>query len=158
MVHKLALLSMSSLSPITSVIRWLLVVVGCAVLATAQPMSAANEAESPTRTPETILYPKGTTTAPSTSLPVETNQNWILVMAFLLALGGAWVLIQRRRGVNVTGSASKKLAIEETRALGNRQYLVVASYEGQKFLVGVTPGQIQMLAPLVAHEPEIDVP
>ena len=38
--------------------------------------------------------------------------------------------------------------VEETRALGNRQYLVVASYEGKKFLLGVCPGQINLLSPL----------
>jgi flagellar protein FliO/FliZ len=42
----------------------------------------------------------------------------------------------------------RSLAIDETRSLGNRQYLVVASYEGKKFLIGVCPGRIDMLSSL----------
>jgi flagellar protein FliO/FliZ len=48
-----------------------------------------------------------------------------------------------------------KLQIEETRSLGNRQYLVVAVYEGQKLLLGVTPGQIQLLTPLSSGEDKL---
>jgi flagellar protein FliO/FliZ len=42
----------------------------------------------------------------------------------------------------------RALAVDETRSLGNRQYLVVASYEGKKFLLGVCPGRIEMLSAL----------
>ncbi len=145
---------MISLSPFTSVIRWLLVVVGCAVLATAQPMSAEEATPTPTgaRTADTILYPRGNAATADESLSVERSQNWVLICAVLLALGGVWVLVQKRRGALPMKSADKRLVVEETRSLGNRQFLVVADYEGQKFLLGVTPGQIQMLAPLLPKD------
>jgi flagellar protein FliO/FliZ len=77
----------------------------------------------------------------------------LLVVALLLAAGGVWLLLRRRAGPGfLAGRSAHKLQIEETRSLGNRQYLVVAVYEEQKLLLGVTPGQIQLLTPLSTGE------
>jgi flagellar protein FliO/FliZ len=70
-----------------------------------------------------------------------------LVVALLLAAAGGWVL-WRQHTNRVAGRDGRLLAVDETRALGNRQYLVVASYDGKKFLLGVCPGRIEMLSPL----------
>jgi flagellar protein FliO/FliZ len=70
-----------------------------------------------------------------------------LVFGVILAGAGGWMVWRNRRGVPV-GRDLRALAIDETRSLGNRQYLVVASYEGKKFLIGVCPGRIDMLSPL----------
>ena len=70
-----------------------------------------------------------------------------LVFGLLLAGAGGWIVWRKCRGVPV-GRDLRSLAIDETRSLGNRQYLVVASYEGKKFLIGVCPGRIDMLSPL----------
>lgn len=70
-----------------------------------------------------------------------------LVLAVLLAAVGTWMIWRNRRGAVGTRD-SRNLAVEETRSLGNRQYLVVASFEGRRFLLGVCPGRIDMLAPL----------
>ncbi len=70
-----------------------------------------------------------------------------LVFGVLLAGAGGWMVWRNRRGVPV-GRDVRALAIDETRSLGNRQFLVVASYEGKKFLIGVCPGRIDMLSPL----------
>ncbi len=148
---------------LTSVTRWLLVVIGCAVLATAQPMSAAADEKTPAappasveaskaappRGPEEIIHPSKS--ADTRVLQPSTRSgsgSLALVVALLLAAGGAWVLVQRRQGGPLANRSEKKLHVAETRPLGNRQYLVVADYEGQRFLLGVTPGQIQMLTPL----------
>lgn len=142
---------------ISGVLRRLLMVIGCVVLATAQPMStfAASAAESP-RAPDTVIFPKGSPEAPAvpaTRPDSGSGGNLVLALAFLLALGGAWLLFKRRTG-GVGGflanRAERKLQIAETRSLGNRQYLVVAEYEGKKLLLGVTPGQIQLLTELPA--------
>jgi flagellar protein FliO/FliZ len=144
--------------PFTSVTRWLLVVIGCVVLATAQPMSAADEKASADAkaTPiplsgDTIIYPKGAEKSgePTVTRKDDSGRGYILVLAVLMAGAGAWVLFQRRKGgLAAISRGTRKLQIEETRNLGNRQYLVVAEYEGQKFLLGVAPGQIQMLSAL----------
>jgi flagellar protein FliO/FliZ len=70
-----------------------------------------------------------------------------LVVGLVLAGVGGWMVWRNRRGVPVARDL-RSLAIDETRSLGNRQYLVVASYEGKKFLIGVCPGRIDMLSPL----------
>lgn len=72
----------------------------------------------------------------------------------LLAGAGAW-LLWRGRGRNVLGGprAARNLQVEETRGLGGRQYLVVASYRDQKFLLGVCPGRIDLLSPLADDAP-----
>ncbi len=71
----------------------------------------------------------------------------VLGIALLFAGTGAWLLWRRR---NPLGSAApmRRLAIAETKSLGNRQYLVVASYEEKKYLLGVCPGRIDLLTPL----------
>jgi len=139
--------------PLTSVTRWLLVVIGCAILAMAQPMSAAPEdANVPASKPaDLIIYPKGSS---EKSEPVRnesdrgSSRSAVMVVAIILAAAGGWVLVQRRRGAPLVSRGTRKLQLEETRPLGNRQYLVVANYDGRKFLLGVTTGQIQMLAQL----------
>jgi flagellar protein FliO/FliZ len=70
-----------------------------------------------------------------------------LVGALLLACAGAWLLMRGRK-ISLPGRTARKLAIDETRSLGSRQYLVVASYEGRKLLLGVCPGRIDLLTPL----------
>jgi flagellar protein FliO/FliZ len=71
----------------------------------------------------------------------------VLVVALLLAGAGGW-LFWRGRAVPTGTMSARKLAIAETKSLGNRQYLVVASYEDKKFLLSVCPGKIELLTPL----------
>ncbi len=162
---------------ITSVTRWLLVVVGCAVLATAQPMSAASAADSATpksapdstdakpssdlsaetksaekpASPDTVIFPRNSPERPASSAaPAKSSGPSVLLVltALALAAAGVWVLVQRRQGVSIAARGQRKLQIEETRPLGGRQYLVVANYDGKKFLLGITPGRINLLTPL----------
>jgi flagellar protein FliO/FliZ len=76
-----------------------------------------------------------------------------LVLGLILAVAGGWLLWRQRRGT-VPGRELRSLAIDETRSLGNRQFLVVASYEGRKFLLGVCPGRIDMLTSLDGAAPK----
>lgn len=147
--------------PFTDALRRLPMVIGCVVLATAQPMSAFAEPAAPEPAPDTVIYPKGSPErqADASDAAHKTGGpgNTWLAVALLGALVGGWLVIKRRAagGAGILGNRSThKLQIDETRSLGNRQYLVVASYDGRKFLLGVTPGQIQMLAPLTEKAPE----
>ena len=105
------------------------------------------------RSDDTVLYPKGSKDRPESSPADEERggSSMMLVGAFLLAMAGGW-LVLRRRGVPLSKVLSAKpnrlIQVEETKSLGNRQYLVVAGCEGRRFLLGVTQGNIQLLAPL----------
>jgi flagellar protein FliO/FliZ len=92
-----------------------------------------------------ILYPGKT--APTAAPATGAVGNLTLVCGLALAAVGGW-LVWRGRQRGLRASDSRTLAISETRALGNRQYLVVACFENKKFLLGVCPERIAMLAPL----------
>ena len=70
-----------------------------------------------------------------------------VVGVLLLGGTGAWLLLRGRK-INLPGRTPRRLVIDETKSLGSRQYLVVASYEGKKLLLGVCPGRIDLLTPL----------
>ncbi|MBL9186459.1 MAG: flagellar biosynthetic protein FliO [Opitutaceae bacterium] len=94
-----------------------------------------------------VIYP-GTSRAEAPAQAATGSVNTItLVLGLALAGVGGWLVWRNRRGVPV-GREARLLNVEETRSLGNRQYLVVASYEDRKFLIGVCPGRIDMLSPL----------
>lgn len=121
-------------------------------------MSAADSAPAPEkRTADTIIYPKASADPAKSAVGRSDDSgrsSLILVVALLLAGAGGWMLFQRRKAGILGGRAARKLQIDETRPLGNRQYLVVADYEGKKFLLGVTPGRIEMLTPLDTKAPQ----
>jgi flagellar protein FliO/FliZ len=71
----------------------------------------------------------------------------VLLVALLLAGAGGW-LFWRGRAAPAGTVGTRKLAIAETKSLGNRQYLVVAAYEDKKFLLSVCPGKIELLTSL----------
>jgi flagellar protein FliO/FliZ len=61
----------------------------------------------------------------------------------------------RAGGMNQFSRVPRQLAVEETRSLGNRQFLVVASYQDKKFLIGVCPGRIDLLSALNSSSPAV---
>ena len=158
----------------TSVTRWLLVVAGCtglepvqsalaadpepaapAIVSTEAAATATNEFGETSSSPaavrggDTVLYPSdgddrvlGSAAAPADQL----STGWVLA-GVLLVGAGVWLWLQRGRMQGRIG-AEKLIGIEETRSLGNRQFLVVASCDGRRFLLGVSPGRINTLADL----------
>lgn len=90
----------------------------------------------------------------------EGGSQWsVIVVLLVLMIGGlvaAWLFLQR--GGIPRRKTSGQLNLLETRVLGGRQYLVVAEYGRQKFLLGVCPGRIDYLCTLAEdqQEPEGD--
>jgi len=96
-----------------------------------------------------IIFPSGSEKSGMPSAISSSGSfNFITILALLIiAAVGAWMFI-RNRGNPGAGRDLRALSIDETRSLGNKQFLVVASYEDKKFLLGVCPGRIDLLAPL----------
>ncbi len=86
--------------------------------------------------------------------PASSSGTLTFVAVIALGCAGGWMLWRGRSGTlaGLRGGvrAPRNLVVEETRSLGNRQYLVVASYQDKKFLLGVCQGRIDLLSPL--HE------
>ncbi len=101
-----------------------------------------------------IIFPGASSTANSPATGGGLGLVTLLVGVALAGVG-AWLIWRNRTGAPLSRDA-RQLSIQETRSLGNRQYLVVASYEDKKFLLGVTPGRIEMLTPLAASADDED--
>ena len=94
------------------------------------------------------VYSPGSLSAPVSPIHGDPGMGAVTVIGtLLLACAGAWLLLKGRK-LPFPGRVAKKLSIDETRSLGSRQYLVVASYEGKKMLLGVCPGRIDLLTAL----------
>jgi flagellar biogenesis protein FliO len=85
-------------------------------------------------------------------------QAFGFLVAFLLLLCAGFLLFYRGpglwSGLRMGARGTRKLQVEETRALGQRQFLAVVEYEGKRLLLGVSPGRIDYLCPLEGAEAE----
>ena len=101
------------------------------------------------RADEQVIYPRVPAASPAVPVTHDAGGNsWLLPVVVLAAAAGGWLLWRQRRLQAGPGGAGRKLVVSETKPLGNRQYLVVADYDGQRFLLGVCPGRIEMLSAL----------
>ncbi|HEX2099912.1 MAG TPA: flagellar biosynthetic protein FliO, partial [Candidatus Synoicihabitans sp.] len=125
--------------------------------APAEP-TAAPKREAEERRADTLLIPGGMPRAGVGAPSASPSASWVVVLLFCAA-GAAWWW-WRRRGDSPLGRGQRTRLIQivESRPLGNRQYLVVATVEDRRFLLGVTPGSIQMLSPLATKEEAVHEP
>ena len=93
-----------------------------------------------------IIFPGAAAPASTTATGGGLGSVTLLVGVALAGVGG-WLVWRGRNGTSINRD-ERALAIHETRSLGNRQFLVVASYDEKKFLLGVCPGRIDLLVPL----------
>ncbi len=104
--------------------------------------------------PSTVLYPQAPAANGSAKGTAALGSSATMLLVVLAGATGGWLLWRRLRGsARPDGRGEHKLVIDETRSLGNRQYLVVAAYGGRRFLLGVCPGKIDLIAPLEVGAP-----
>jgi flagellar biogenesis protein FliO len=76
---------------------------------------------------------------------------WVKVIAFLAFLGSGALLLNhfyKRKRLGVKVNATGKIHIADTCALGSRQFLVVAEFEKERHLLGVSQNAINHLSQL----------
>ncbi len=82
---------------------------------------------------------------------IEEFSKIFRVVGFLGVLAAIAFFFNRFITSRKTSLASIKkngISISETKSLGNKQFLAVAEYEGERFLLGISPNQIQFLSKL----------
>lgn len=97
-----------------------------------------------------ILYPRGSEARPAAAVKEERGfpVTGAVAATGLLAVGGFYLL---RRGANGRAAArgpGHGLRIEDTKPLGNRQFLAVAAFGNTRVLLAVSPGKIEKLCEL----------
>lgn len=90
--------------------------------------------------------------APSTEGILQVMVYFFLLIALLA--GGLYFFRNGLAFLPKKNKGPRKLVVSETRALGNRQFLIVAEYEHRKMLLGVCPGRIDYLCTLSGESDE----
>lgn len=128
--------------------RWLGLVAAALVVAAGVARADSNATVNPTRDANAVLFPRSADPSPVAKAAAAPNGSMTVILVCLLGAAGGWVLWNRIRGRGPAALGGRQLTIAETKSLGNRQFLVVASYQDQKFLLGVCPGRIDLLSSL----------
>jgi flagellar protein FliO/FliZ len=118
--------------------------VAAAGLAHAQSDAKVN----PTRDANAVLLPHAAEPSPAAKIASASDGTTTVILVCVLGAAGGWMLWNRIRTRGPAALGGRQLTIAETKSLGNRQFLVVASYQDQKFLLGVCPGRIDLLSSL----------
>ncbi len=102
--------------------------------------------------PDAVLYPRESPageSSPGGEISSRSSSPTLVFAGVILLATGAWLWWKFRVGpAGLMARAPSQLAIEETRALGNRQFLLVVSHEKRRFMLGVCPGRLEMLTEL----------
>jgi flagellar protein FliO/FliZ len=125
-----------------------------AAILLAAPGARAAQPAAPDADPGTLLIPRSPGSADKPSAPPVASGPTMILFVTVAGAAGGWLLWRRWHGATAPAARGEhRLSVSETRSLGNRQYLVVAAYGEKKFLLGVCPGRIDLLAPLDGSPP-----
>jgi len=114
------------------------------------------DARASALSPETTLTPRPPTKLFTQEKSTGSNQLVIYFIALLALAGGGFYLLKRGLPLRGARGGDSRLQVLETKMLGNRQFLVVVKYEDSKMLLGVGPGQIQLLCPLESADEDLE--
>jgi flagellar protein FliO/FliZ len=121
------------------------------LLAAALLLPAAAVAEStPASLGENgVVYPRNSPEAHKVHSSDNAFPMWGMLGVIAVLAGAGFYLLKRGQlGTRAGVSVHQRLAIEETRPLGNKQFLAVAAYGERKLLLAVCPGRVDFLCRL----------
>ena len=108
-------------------------------------------------TGDDVVYPRNSPEAHKLHSADNSFPMWgLLGVVAVLAGGGFYLLKRGQLGLRAGTPVLQRLAIEETRSFGNKQFLAVAAYGDRKLLLSVCPGRIDLLCRL--DEPSATAP
>jgi len=79
-------------------------------------------------------------------------QSFLAVLV-VLGLVGALAWLARRGAFTTLRGGNRPITVETAVPLGERRSLVIVCVEGRRILLGLTPGQISLVAELAAPKP-----
>ncbi|MDX1694208.1 MAG: flagellar biosynthetic protein FliO [Ketobacteraceae bacterium] len=92
--------------------------------------------------------------APTTSTPQRGYLD--MALGLMAVLGVIVVLTWLAKRFNVTGiNLSQSLKLQSVLSLGTKEKVVIVNVEGRRFLLGVTPQQINILSELDTDSPPV---
>ena len=129
--------------------RYALLLVVALVSAAGAPAAFATEAPPAPLGAENVIYPRNSPEARQQRAAQESFPIWsVLGVAAVFAGAGFYLLRRGQLGRRPGAEVHQRLVLEETRALGNKQFLAVAAYGEKRLLLSVCPGRIDFLCRL----------
>ncbi len=121
-----------------------------AVALAASPLSSVAAEPTPASLgADGVIYPRNSPEARQQKAQSESFPMWSMLGVIAVLAGAGIYLVKRGQlGARAGASVHQRLAIEETRALGNKQFLAVAAYGERRILLAVCPGRIDFLCRL----------
>jgi flagellar protein FliO/FliZ len=132
-----------------------------AVLAIAPALPAGTESTPAALGADGVIYPRNSPESRARQAEGSSFSLWSMLGLVAVLGGGGFYLLKRNQLGSRGGIAvHQRLAVEETRSLGNKQYLAVATYGERKMLLAVCPGRIDLLCRLdgVENPAKSDLP
>ncbi len=103
------------------------------------------------RSADTVIFPQPT--EQSAARPAGSPSTGYILFVVICLGGGAWLWFRAKGKGRSLKNHGSEISIDETRPLGNRQYLVLTSCRGRSFLIGVSQGRIDVVSEVPPSEP-----